>query len=124
MRRSSRFLAAAAAAAMVLVGAQSASAAEYAQDQVIVKPKAGTSLARVLALPGVGKQLQKVEGVGATVVAVKGSPPVAARAIQASGLVAYAEPNFILKVTSTPNDALFGQLYGMQKISAPAGWDA
>ena len=123
MRRS-RVLAAVAVVAVSLGIAQSANAADYEAGQVIVKPKAGVALTKVLALPGVGSALQQVDGVGATVVSVNGSVPAAARAIEATGLVTYAEPNKILKVTSTPNDALFGQLYGMQKISAPAGWDA
>ena len=109
MRRS-RILAAAAAVAVSLGIAQSANAADYESGQVIVKPKAGVALTRVLGLSGVGSALQQVDGVGATVVSVKGSVPAAARAIQASGLVTYAEPNYTLKVTATPNDALFGQL--------------
>jgi subtilisin family serine protease len=124
MRRS-RILVAVAAAAVSLCVAQSASAAaNYEAGQVIVKPKAGVALTRVLSLSTVGGPLQQVEGVGATVVSVKGSVPDAVKTLEASGLVAYAEPNYILKATATPNDALFGQLYGMQKISAPAGWDA
>jgi thermitase len=121
--------------AFSLGAAQSAAAADYAQDQVIVKPKAGTSLSKILALSGVGSKLQTIDGVGASVVSVQGSPPVVAKAIEATGLVAYAEPNYILKVTATPNDALFGQLYGLNNtgqtggtadadIDAPEGWDA
>jgi thermitase len=112
--RKGRVLAAAAAVAISLGVAQSANAADYESGQVIVKPN----------LSGVGSALQQVDGVGATVVSVKGSVPAAVKSIQSSGLVTYAEPNYILKATATPNDALFGQLYGMQKISAPAGWDA
>jgi thermitase len=52
-----------------------------------------------------------------------------------SALVDYAEPNFILRSTATPNDPLFPELYGMNNtgqtggtadadIDAPEGWDA
>jgi thermitase len=52
-----------------------------------------------------------------------------------SPLVDYAEPNFILKASATPNDPLFSQLYGLNNtgktggradadIDAPEGWDA
>lgn len=34
-----------------------------------------------------------------------------------------AQPNFLYHLAATPNDASFGNLYGMQRISAPAAWD-
>ena len=38
--------------------------------------------------------------------------------------VEYAQPNYIYRLAeTTPNDTGFGNLYGMQKISAPAAWD-
>lgn len=37
--------------------------------------------------------------------------------------VKYAEPNYLYKTMATPNDAKFGQLWGMQKINAPAAWN-
>ena len=37
--------------------------------------------------------------------------------------VKYAEPNYLYKTMATPNDAKFGQLWGMQKIAAPAAWN-
>jgi len=37
--------------------------------------------------------------------------------------VEYAEPNYVVYALATPNDPYFSQLYGMQKISAPAAWD-
>ncbi|MFY8274853.1 S8 family serine peptidase [Pseudoalteromonas sp. SSDWG2] len=38
-------------------------------------------------------------------------------------LVEYAEPNFIVQHTAIPDDTRYGELYGMQKISAEAAWD-
>ena len=34
----------------------------------------------------------------------------------------YAEPNYIYHASVIPNDPLFGQLYGMDKILAPSAW--
>ena len=39
------------------------------------------------------------------------------------GEIADAQPNFYYSLQATPNDTRFGELYGMQKISAPAAWD-
>jgi subtilisin family serine protease len=44
-------------------------------------------------------------------------------ALKAQPNVLYAEPNYILHLDATPNDPLFGQLYGMTKIGAPQAWD-
>lgn len=33
------------------------------------------------------------------------------------------QPNFYYRIQTTPNDALWSDLYGMVKISAPAAWD-
>ncbi|HET6855112.1 MAG TPA: S8 family serine peptidase [Pyrinomonadaceae bacterium] len=37
--------------------------------------------------------------------------------------VLYAEPNYILRATATPNDPLLAQQYGLFKIGAPQAWD-
>jgi subtilisin family serine protease len=37
--------------------------------------------------------------------------------------VEFAQPNFYYRLQLTPNDAMFGSLWGMTKISAPAAWD-
>lgn len=38
--------------------------------------------------------------------------------------VKYAEPNYLYKTMAQPNDAKFGQLWGMKKIGAPAAWNS
>jgi thermitase len=135
MRRARLALVAAAAVAAWLAVAQGAVAADYVPGQVIVKPRAGTSLARVLALPGVQQRIGQVDGVGAYVVQVRGNPEAVSRALSRSPLVEYAEPNLILRTTAVPNDARFGELYGLNNtgqgggkpdadIDAPEGWDA
>jgi subtilisin family serine protease/subtilisin-like proprotein convertase family protein len=58
----------------------------------------------------------------------------ALRAYRASKLVEYAEPNYTVRVALTPNDTMFGSLYGLHNIGqsggtsdadidAPAAWD-
>ncbi|MBL8763728.1 MAG: S8 family serine peptidase [Phycisphaerae bacterium] len=54
----------------------------------------------------------------------------ALRALNGSGLVRYAEPDYIVHATLTPNDPSYGSLWGMNNtgnqnadIDAPQGWD-
>src|SRR5919204_1330491 len=115
-----------------------AQAARYDTDTVIVKYASGVSTAERLALfdsAGVTRTVGSVAGVGAKVVSVSGDPAVVAQRLNRSALVDYAEPNFVLKATATPNDPLFGELYGLNNtgqtggrpdadIDAPEGWDA
>jgi len=60
--------------------------------------------------------------------------PVAASRVAADSSVEYAEPNFIYTLDRTPNDPLFGELWGLNNtgqfggtidadIDAPAAWD-
>ena len=115
-----------------------AQAAKYDSDTVIVKFASGVSSAQRAALfdaTGVAGKVGSVSAVGADVVRVKGDPAVVARGLNRSLLVDYAEPNFILEATATPNDPLFPELYGLNNtgqtggrsdadIDAPEGWDA
>lgn len=137
--RGHRILAAVAcAAAAKLALAASSSAAPYADGQVIVKYRPGVTTAERLALferTGVVRTLGDVAGVGAKVVQVAGDPAAVAARLQRSAAVAYAEPNHILHANATPNDPLFGQMYGLSNsgqtggspdadIDAPEGWNA
>ena len=115
-----------------------AQAAKYDDDTVIVKFAGDVSSAQRAALfntAGVNRKVGSVAGVGAQVVSVQGDPAVVARRLNRSALVSYAEPNFILRATATPNDPLFPELYGLNNtgqtggssdadIDAPEGWDA
>jgi thermitase len=115
-----------------------AQAASYDPHTVIVKYASGVSTAERLALfdsAGVTRTVGSVAGVGAKVVTVSADPAVVAERLNRSALVDYAEPNFVLKATTTPNDPLFGELYGLNNtgqtggradadIDAPEGWDA
>ncbi len=108
--------------ALVAVFATSAQAA----DSVIVKYKNSAADSAIGALGtklGLGQQVGSVRRLGAVVLAAD-DPAATAKQLSRSPLVAYAEPNKTLRIQATPNDPLFGDLYGMQKIQAPAGWDA
>jgi thermitase len=129
---------AALAAALLILCAGSAQAAKYESNQVIVKYADGVSTAQRVALfdrTGVAKTLGAVAGVDAKVVRVDGDPAAVAARLNRSSLVQYAEPNLILRVDAIPNDARFGELYGLNNtgqtggtsdadIDAPEGWDA
>jgi thermitase len=125
------FIGIAIAAALALVagaGAGVASAApRYDRDTLIVKyrdraPAAQRSLAARTA--GVLDTLGRLTGLGAQVVRVTGDPAAVAARLKRSPAVVYAEPNYILKATATPNDPLYPSQYGLSAISAPQGWDA
>ena len=51
------------------------------------------------------------------------SVEAAAAAFERRPGVRYAEPNFRYRLFRTPNDSLFGSLWGMTKIDAPGAWD-
>jgi thermitase len=113
-----------AAAALTVAFAPAANADDFVPGQVIVKYKGAASAGQVAAAErsaGVLSELSRVRGVG--VVSVAGGVNAAAERLEASPAVAYAEPNYIYHATAVPNDPMFGQLYGMNKIQAPAGWD-
>jgi thermitase len=125
---------------LVLVAAfgGTAQAARYDTDTVIVKLAGGLSASERAALfssAGVTGTVGHIAANGAQVVSVTGDPPVVARQLNRSLLVVYAEPNFVLRGSATPNDPLFSQLYGFNNtgqtggrpdadIDAPEGWDA
>jgi thermitase len=123
--------------ALALVLSASASAANYAPGRVIVKYASGTSAANQASVAdalGLGSVLGKLSG-GAQVVQVTGSVTSAAAALNRNAAVEYAEPDYVLTATATPNDPSFSQLYGLNNtgqtggtpdadIDAPEGWDA
>lgn len=111
-------------------------AAPYDDDTVIVKYAAGSSRSDRQAVArdaGGIRTVGPVSGVGAEVLEVDRDPADAARRLNSSPLVVYAEPNFILKTQAIPNDGRFGELYGLNNtgqtggspdadIDAPEGW--
>ncbi|MEA2125880.1 MAG: thermitase [Solirubrobacteraceae bacterium] len=119
------------AAFAVLVLAPAAGAARYVHNQVIVKYAAGASSAqRSVAAKAAGATatINRVAATGASVLRVAGDAKAAAAKLNRSPNVLYAEPDYILKATSVPNDPLFSQLYGINNpndadLDGPEGWD-
>jgi thermitase len=100
------------------------SAIAAAPDGVIVQLRPGLSALQKAGVLDVGTVTGRVYGTTAKVLRVGGDPAKVAAALNRNPLVQYAEVDRILHATATPNDPRFGELYGMQRIQAPAGWDA
>jgi len=133
MRNRTRAALLATVGALLFVPSQASASA----DGVIVKFRSGTSNAQTAALLGrldLGQVTGKVLKQGSVVVSTS-NPPAAVKALRRSNLVNYAEKNRALSTQATPNDSLFGDLYGLNNtgqtggtndadIDAPEGWDA
>jgi thermitase len=131
------FRAALLAAVLTLALAGTAAAASYDSHTVLVKFRPGLStVQRTGVLQGAGASglTGSVRGLGVSVARVAGDPAAVAARLNASALVQYAEVNRILRVTATPNDPRFAELYGLNNtgqtggtpdadIDAPEGWD-
>jgi thermitase len=114
------------ALAIVPAPAASAAARPYDAHSVIVRYAASATpgaKARAANAAGVVARVARVAGAGAHVVRVKGDPRAVARRLNRSRAVLYAEPNHTMRVMTTPNDARFGELYGLARLQAPVGWD-
>ncbi|MEY2441528.1 MAG: hypothetical protein QOJ46_954 [bacterium] len=110
--------------ASVCCAALAAAPQAAADGTIVVRTSKSVSHAR-LAAAGVTSTIRAVAGTGARLVRVKGDPAaVAARLDHARGVV-WAEPNFRLRASAAgaiPNDPLWGELYGVRLIGAPAFW--
>lgn len=100
--------------------------APHVEGRVLVKWKADAEAsAKTAALKAQG--LAKIQTLldGATdVLEAKGrSTEALVQALNNSGLVEYAEPDFIATADWTPSDTSFSSQWGPQKVSAPAAWD-
>jgi subtilisin family serine protease len=114
-------------AMLALVAAAPAAAEDFVPGELIVRFKASAraserseTLAHRRAavhaqLPLRGTQLVRLQpgdSVGAAAAAFERDPDVL-----------YAEPNFLYRVERTPNDPMFGSLWGLAEIAAPSAWD-
>jgi subtilisin family serine protease len=109
----------------LLVGAAIAllAAAPAHAGTVIVKVGANASQ-HSLAQAGAGRTVARIAGTGARLVQAAGDPAaVAARLAHTRG-VRWAEPNFTVRALGAPNDTQWSALYGVQRIGAPAFWNA
>jgi thermitase len=127
MKRALRAAPLAGVLALSLATSAWASSQPYDAHTVIVQFRPGlTQLEQstVLRAAGAGRIISGIYGLEAKVASTQVDPAVVAKALNLSSLVQYAEPNYILHATATPNDPRFGEEYGLARISAPAGWDA
>jgi thermitase len=108
--------------------APAANAQPYSPDTVIVKlARGGSARAQSAARrAGVVRTVAALPGTGAQLVRVTGDPVAVARRLARSPAVRWAEPNWTLRAAAdaTPDDARFGDLYGLAAIGAPAAWSA
>jgi thermitase len=125
-------------AVLACTATASAAAPAYEAHTLVVKYADGaTTSQRTLAgrLGGVLQSLGSLRGIGAQLVRVSGDPAAAATRLNRSGAVLYAEPNYIVHASGIPDDARFGELYGLHNtgqgggtpdadIDAPEGWDS
>lgn len=110
--------------------AQAAAVPEFSAERILVQPKAATSLKAIAGLHAGqrGKVLRMFDGMGRLqVVAVPPGetvPGLVAK-YRSSGLVEFAEPDYLGHVAAVPHDPYYdsGALWGLDKIQAPPAWD-
>jgi subtilisin family serine protease len=103
----------------------------YSPDGVIVRFKAGaTESDRAAARSSIGGQRLRSFSVvsGLELVSTPQGVNAALAALRANPAVLYAEPDYVVHTTATPNDPLYSNLWGMSNwngldIGAPAAWD-
>ena len=102
---------------------------EYVQDQVLVRFKPGTPAYSIAAAhTAIGAQVVRAFKIVSNLYLVRLPAGVSVKEAithyRSDKNVLYAEPNLILKATTTyPSDPLFADLWGIQNIAAPQAWD-
>lgn len=91
--------------------------ARYVQGEIIVKYKDGA-----IAMNADARSMSNL-GNNTFCMKLRGDMKQALTGLLSNPDVQYAEPNYLYKTMATPNDPKFGQLWGMQKIQAPAAWN-
>lgn len=95
--------------------------------EVLVKFRTGTSAdaARRVNLQKGGVTLERFAAIGWERVKLPAGKSVedAVAEYSDSAVVEAVQPNYYYHLLATPNDASFGSLWGMTKISAPQAWD-
>ena len=102
----------------------------YREDRILIQPKAGVS---PNALAGFhasrnSEVLRSFEAMGGLQVLSLPNGETVPNAIahyEQSGLVQFAEPDYVRQLAITPNDPGYtnNSLWGLQKTDAPTGWD-
>lgn len=92
--------------------------------QLIVRPHPGTIIDWQTQFPGV-QIVSRVAETGEWIIRVplRGQDAKIASNMVATGLVEYAEPDWIVFPTGTPNDGLYGSQWHHPKIASPGAWD-
>ena len=107
-----------------------AAAPEFVPGEVVVRFRAGTTAAaRSSTLAGAGQAVQSLGLPGATLVRLADGVSVEAAVaeLESDPDVVYAEPNYIYKLSTVPNDPDFDLTWGLSQatdkdIDAPAAW--
>lgn len=101
--------------------------ADYKPGEILIKFKSTVSRRRVdETVAHVNLSVSRyIEGINIYKCRIDSDKPVlqATEECNADPDIEYAEPNYIYHTFVTPNDPRFSQLWGMQKIEAPAAWD-
>ncbi len=98
---------------------------DYVDGEVVVTLRPGLGAHATDKLRGYGVQrARKVAHDTVVVDVADGSVPGVIEQMSRSADVVTAEPNYIYRATRTPDDARYGELWGLQKIAAPRAWDA
>ncbi len=115
-----------AAIAATVAGATLALPTPAVADGTVVARLTKSASKSKLSAAGVTSTVGLVAGTGARLVRVKGDPVTAAARLRRTRGVQWAEPNFKLRALAdaTPNDPLWGDLYGVRRIGAPGFWSA
>lgn len=96
------------------------------ETQVLIKPKAGIGINSLKLLhKRIGaKPLSKLSELGVLRVNVKGDVQEALAQYMESGLVEFAEPNYLRKAAAAvPDDPYYVDQWGLGKIEAESAWD-
>ncbi|HEY5909161.1 MAG TPA: S8 family peptidase [Verrucomicrobiae bacterium] len=124
-------------AALTLIGAAllgpSPSSAElthgYRSDRILIQPRAGITLERLRDLHArcgtkVAHCFQNIGGLQVLELPAGAEVPSVVGAYHSSGLVEFAEPDYLVHAFETPNDPKYvdGTLWGLNRIRAPEGW--
>ena len=97
---------------------------DYVADEVLVGFRPERALAAPAVVARFGFEIASMDADGATLRIPRGvSVTRAVEALQASGLVEFAEPNFIAKASYVPGDPAYSSQYGIRLIDCDQGWD-
>jgi subtilase family protein/fervidolysin-like protein len=103
----------------------SSSLQNYADGELLVKFRAGSSLAREAVSSFGARKIREFSAVGWQQVNLPKGMSVAEGIERYRALpgVQEVQPNFIYRVQTTPNDPRFTDLYGLNNIQAPTVWN-